>query len=296
MDLKHARTFVTIADLGTVSKAALRLRVAQPALSRQLSDFEQEMGLKLFDRVGRRLLLTSGGSELLADCRALLNCGDAIADHARQLQAGSSGLLKIAASPQHVESVIAGLLPKFAKSFPDVQVSIREGSGREMLDMLERGEIHFAQNLLHDLRPDPALFELAPLSSVNLLAACRQGLMLGPDETIEVEKLAGKPLLLLDIGFGFRRAFDAAARLAQLEPRIRFEKSIPALPTRTRGSRRRGGDHSVSAANRPIQAVHPQSGLSGQAFAARPLRPVGQAPATTHLRDGIPRDLDKTRS
>ena len=55
MDLRHARTFVTVVELGTVSKAALRLRIAQPALSRQIIDLEQELGLQLFDRVGRRL-------------------------------------------------------------------------------------------------------------------------------------------------------------------------------------------------------------------------------------------------
>jgi len=56
MDLRRVRTFITVAKLGTVSKAALRLRIAQPALSRQLADLEQELGLKLFDRVGRRLV------------------------------------------------------------------------------------------------------------------------------------------------------------------------------------------------------------------------------------------------
>ena len=58
MDLRHARTFVTVADLGTDSKAAMRLRIAKPALSRHIIDLEHELGLRLFDRVGRRLLLT----------------------------------------------------------------------------------------------------------------------------------------------------------------------------------------------------------------------------------------------
>src|SRR3712207_6619098 len=68
MDLRRARTFVTVAELGTVSKAALRLRIAQPALSRQISDLEQELGLKLFDRLGRRLVLTGEGEQLLGAC------------------------------------------------------------------------------------------------------------------------------------------------------------------------------------------------------------------------------------
>src|SRR5712692_3439450 len=72
MDLKRLRTFVAVADLGTVSKAALRLRISQSALSRQISDLEYEFGFKLFDRIGRRLFLTTRGEQLLGDCRGVL--------------------------------------------------------------------------------------------------------------------------------------------------------------------------------------------------------------------------------
>src|SRR5437870_9080704 len=73
MDLKRLRTFVVVADLGTVSKAALRLRISQSALSRQISDLEYEFGFKLFDRIGRRLFLTTRGEQLLGDCRGVLS-------------------------------------------------------------------------------------------------------------------------------------------------------------------------------------------------------------------------------
>src|SRR2546430_6760616 len=72
MDLKRLRTFVTVADLGTVSRAALRLRISQSALSRQISDLEYECGFKLFDRIGRHLFLTTRGEQLLEDCRGVL--------------------------------------------------------------------------------------------------------------------------------------------------------------------------------------------------------------------------------
>src|ERR1700728_2532267 len=106
MDLRHARVFVTVAELGTVSKAALRLQVAQPALSRQLIDLENELGLGLFDRVGRRLLMTGEGEQLLSSCRVLLNSASAVAEQAQLLRHGDSGVLRIAGSPQHIESVL----------------------------------------------------------------------------------------------------------------------------------------------------------------------------------------------
>ncbi|HYR67100.1 MAG TPA: LysR family transcriptional regulator [Reyranella sp.] len=62
VDLKRLRTFVAVAELGTVSKAALLLRISQSALSRQISDLEKEFSLRLFDRVGRRLMLTASAS------------------------------------------------------------------------------------------------------------------------------------------------------------------------------------------------------------------------------------------
>jgi DNA-binding transcriptional LysR family regulator len=227
MDLRHARTFVTVAELGTVSKAALQLRIAQPALSRQINDFEQELGLKLFDRVGRRLVLTSEGEQLLGDCRNLISYAVAIGERAQLLRRGDSGSLKVAASPQHIESVFSQFLPRFAQSYPNVQVQVSEGSGRDILTMLERGEIHLAQNLLHAVQLDPQRFAIEPLAPVELLAACHQDLTLGRRGTIEVGQLAAQPLLLLDSGFGFRRAFDAACRLAAVEPKILFESRAP---------------------------------------------------------------------
>src|SRR5262245_65043257 len=72
MDLRRLRTFVAVAELGTVSKAALHLRISQSALSRQIGDLEHELRVRLFDRVGRRIVLTAIGEELLGDCRSVL--------------------------------------------------------------------------------------------------------------------------------------------------------------------------------------------------------------------------------
>ncbi len=227
MDLRHARTFVTVAELGTVSKAALRLRVAQPALSRQIIDLEHELGLRLFDRVGRRLLLTGAGEQLLAGCRLLLNCATAVKEQAQLLRHGDTGVLKIAGSPQHIESVLSGFLHHYAERYPKVQVNISEGTGIEIMTLLERGEIHLGQNLLHAVKLDERHFGSLPLGSVELLAVCHPSTPIGHRRSIEVARLAAFPLLLMDGGFGFRRAFDAASRMAGLKPTVMFESRNP---------------------------------------------------------------------
>jgi DNA-binding transcriptional LysR family regulator len=140
MNLRQALTFVTVAELGTVSKAALRLRIAQPALSRQIIDLERELGLRLFDRVGRRLLLTGEGEQMIAGCRVLLNCASSVKEQAQLLRHGDRGVLKVAGSPQHIESVLAQFLLRYAKRYPNVQVKISEGTGSEILTLLERGK------------------------------------------------------------------------------------------------------------------------------------------------------------
>ncbi len=227
MRLRHARTFVTVAELGTVSKAAVRLRIAQPALSRQISDLEQELDLRLFDRVGRRLLLTGEGEQLLADCRVLLNYASAVEERAQLLRHGDTGVLKVAGSPQHIESVLAQFLHRYAERYPKVQVKIAEGTGSEILTLLERGEVHLGQNLLHAVKLDERRFGSLALGSVELLAACHPSLPLGRRGTIDIGGLSTFPLLLMDGGFGFRRAFDAASRLAGLKPTVVFESRNP---------------------------------------------------------------------
>ncbi len=228
MDLRHVRTFVTVAELGTVSKAAERLHIAQPALSRQIGNLEQELELKLFDRVGRRLVLTGEGEQLLGDCRGLLNYASVLGERAQLLRRGDTGTLKVAASPQFIEGTISDFLHRFAQRYPNVQVKLIEAiAWSDTLGMLERGEIHLGQNLLRAVQPGDLRFASHPLEVIDLLAACHAPLMLGKSGAIEIARLAAYPLLLLDTSFVSRRTFDATCRLAGIEANIVFESRTP---------------------------------------------------------------------
>ncbi len=227
MDLRQLRTFVTVAELGTVSKAAERLHIAQPALSRQISELEESLGVMLFDRVGRRLVLSSAGEQLLGDCRALLEHARDIGERAQSLRRGDTGVLRVAASPHLIEGIFPDFLLRYAQRCPGVQVKLIDAVGLDMLSMLERGEIDLAQYLVDTNQPADPRFRSHPLQSTEMLAACHCGLQLGKGGVIEIDQLAVHPLLEISADFVMRRSFDAACRLAGFTPNILLESRSP---------------------------------------------------------------------
>src|SRR5216683_2587504 len=227
MDLRHLRTFVTVAEQGTVSKAALRLRVAQPALSRQINDLEVELGVRLFDRVRRRLVLSGEGERLLADCRNILSAVDSLSERAELLRRPDAGVLKVAATPQTIEGVFSTFLHRHAARFPNVQINLSEAVGRELYPKLERGELHLGISFLQAVQTQHHELETFPLPPIEFLAAGHASLQLGSAGNIEISSLAPYPLLLLDSSFFVRRTFDAACHHAGLKPQIFIESRTP---------------------------------------------------------------------
>lgn len=224
MDLRRLRTFVAVAELGTVSRAALHLRISQSALSRQISDLEGELRIKLFDRVGRRLVMTAIAEDLLADCRSALSQVSSLSERADVLRRGDSGVLKVAASPQMIESVLATFLPQYAARFPNVQVRLTEALGPAQVTLLERGDVQLG--IRHDQGVNPGLARHSLLPD-EILAACHPSLHIGSGETIDIGSLAAHPLLLLEPGYSVRVQFTAACRLAHVKANIRFESRAP---------------------------------------------------------------------
>ena len=227
MDLREIRTFVTVADLGGVSRAAERLYITQPALSRRIAGLEAELGLRLFDRVGRRLLLTSEGAQLLQECRGLLSYTSAVRERAEGLRRGDAGLLRVSASPHLIEGLFPGFLRKYAKHYPNVQVRLVEAVGPQALEMLDRGEIHLAQSVARALTAEERRFGAYALAPMEMLAACRPGLDIGKDGAVEIRALAPHPLLQATDDFAMRRSFDSACRLAGFMPNYILECRSP---------------------------------------------------------------------
>lgn len=223
MDLRRLRTFVTVAEQGSVSKAALRLHISQPALSKQIQELQQALGLKLFDRIGRRLVLTPEGEQLLGGCRALLGHASSLDEQAQLLKRGDTGTLKVAASPMQIETVLSAFLPRYAEQYPNVQVRLVEEVGNNTLAMLERGEIHIGIGLLDAVQADDRQFAIFPMRPLEFIVACHPSYPLERGGALDISRIVSHPMLLSDTSFSARKKFDAICRLAGLTPNILME-------------------------------------------------------------------------
>ena len=227
MDLRQLRTFVTVAETGTVSKAADRLHVAQPALSRQIRALEDELGVPLFHRLSGRLQLSDAGERLLGEARALLNYARELGEHAHVLGRPDAGVLRVAASPHFIEAVFPEFLKQYGQRFPDVHVKMIDTLGVAAIGMLERGEIHLAQSARRLLTTEQPHIAAIPLVAVDMLAAFDPALPIARGRSIDIAHLAAYPLLQAGSGYLMRRRFDAACRMAGFEPDTALESHAP---------------------------------------------------------------------
>jgi DNA-binding transcriptional LysR family regulator len=222
MELRHLRYFVAVADAGSFSRAADQLRITQPALSRQIHDFEAELGVRLFDRIGRRIQMTAEGEILLRQGRRVLADSESLAEQARTLEQGQTGLLRIGATPQNIEALLATFLTRYQRRHPGVEVQLIEDGAARLPNRLERGEVQLALIQASDVR-----FRLRPLFPIYLMAVLSPKHRLSRRTVLECEELADESLLLLRREFGSRGWFDAACQALHLRPRVLLESGAP---------------------------------------------------------------------
>src|SRR5437016_14680553 len=113
MELRHLRYFVAVAEAENVSRAALKLHVSQPGLSRQIRDLEEELGFLLFERSAKSVRLTEAGRVFLTEARAVLQRVEDAVKAARAVAAGGRGELNVGYAP----SLTARILPATLRAF-----------------------------------------------------------------------------------------------------------------------------------------------------------------------------------
>jgi len=190
MNLRHLRTFAAIVDAGGIHRAAARLNLTQPAASRQIQALEAELGVLLFDRIGRRLHLTSEGEDLLRRSRRLLTEAESLGERASALRKGGTGILRVGAIPMVIENTLSEFLDNWRSRHPTVEVQLIEDGGNALPRRLDHGEIHVGIMAVDETR-----FRFRLLYPVYGLAVVRPKHRFSRYRTIDAQ-----PRLLLESG------------------------------------------------------------------------------------------------
>ncbi len=141
IELRHLRYFVTVARLGSISRAAEKLFISQPPLSAQIRQLENEVGAKLFARLPRGVQLTPAGQSFLEDAIAILSRTDQASVRAREMQSGRQATLRLGLVPSSTHTVLPGLLARLKKAGLDLRVEAREMISSRQIEALRNDEI-----------------------------------------------------------------------------------------------------------------------------------------------------------
>jgi len=147
MELRHLRYFVAAAEEENVSRAALKLHVSQPGVSRQIRDLEQEIGFPLFERSAQALKLTAAGKVFLTGAKSVLQQAEAAVRTARSVAGGVQGEIHAGYAPSLTVQILPPALRAFQQQFPRVRVALHDLSTGEMLEQLRSGKLQVAMTV-----------------------------------------------------------------------------------------------------------------------------------------------------
>ena len=193
MELRRLRYFVAVAEESSFSRAARRLRMAQPPLSSQIKQLEEELGVRLFERTGRGVRTTEAGKLLQEEARRIFAQVEGTVGMVRRVGHGEVGRLTLGFVPSSSNEVLPPILRAFGERFPDVELFLREMRPDMIVQRLHENQID-------------AGFVYLPLDENSLYIECvsREPLILAlprkhplsSEERVDLASLAEEPFIL----------------------------------------------------------------------------------------------------
>ena len=267
MELRHLRYFVAVADALNFTKAAALLRVAQPALSRQVQDLEDELGVDLMIRSPRGVVLTAEGRLFLDEARDLLKRADEAMENTRALARGELGTLNVGYSPSPTVDLLPPALGAFQKAVPRVTVRLHDLAGNELADGVRGGTLEIAV-MQRPMDANGVGFHFEPLHRYPICVAVAPEHPFAKMKLVPLDRVATEKLV------AFRRAeyADYHALLARVFP---IAPQRPKVATECDGS---SSLFTEVAAGRGV-AILPQvfAKIVGRRLKLRPITPAPEA-------------------
>ncbi len=220
MDLRHLTYFVAVAGRLNFSRAAEELHVAQPAISQQIQALERELGVPLFERIGKRVSLTEAGKALLPHARQILSAVETARHEIAEHGSLARGKASLGAPPTVSAHMLPSRLTAFEKEYPGLEVTLRESGTETLLKLVEEGQLDLAIVSTDIL---PVSIEAVSFFEESYIIAVSAQHRFGKRKTINLADLADEPFILFPEGYKLREVTLAACRHAGFEPKVALD-------------------------------------------------------------------------
>lgn len=203
MTLRHLKIFITVADLGSMTAAAKALYIAQPTVSQSISELEDYYGIKLFDRLSKKLFITEKGSQLLSYARHITDLVNEMEYVMKN--PNKSGTIKVGASLTIGTYLLPELVNEFIRQYQFWQVKAVTKNTQDIEQLIIRNEIDFAvvEGMVHT--PD---IIANPFMDDDLLLVCGRKHKLYGIKSISPGELSGLRFIVREKGSGTRELFE----------------------------------------------------------------------------------------
>ena len=207
ISVRQLHYFLSLVQAGSFSRAADAVGVTQSTLSAAIQALEAELGVTLIDRTGRRMQLLPAGEDFLARARDIVARIEELPAHARQAERPLTTRLRLGVIPSIAPFFLPKVLPATAKAFPELQLTVREGLTRSLLESLRSGTLDVAL-VAHPYDLDE--FEMAEIGRDPFFLAVRRDHALANRDRVDADDLLDEPFLLLESGHCLREHVMAA--------------------------------------------------------------------------------------
>ncbi len=225
-NLRQFQAFVTIARLGSFTRAAKHLHLSQPALTVQIRQLEEAMGVRLFDRSTRMVKLTPTGRELAPTLERVLHEIDAVMVHTKELASHVKGTVTIGALPSISSKLIPSAIAEFQKQYPGIVVRLRDVLAERNVRLVKEEEIDFGIGTLR--MPDPDI-QFTPLLTDHIGVIFPAGHPVERQRSVTLKSLTPFPLILMDPETSVRDLVDHAFESIGVSAVPAFEAVYPSV-------------------------------------------------------------------
>ena len=215
--MSHSRSLIAIGELGSFSKAAERLNLSPPAVFAQIHQLETELGEKLYERSGRKLVLTPAGRLMIEYCRRMLRVHDEAMNAVRELSGVHRGSLYLGCGPHISVAIVPHLLRAYLARHPNVELRLITGSDHMLFEELGAGRVDL---ILMNLPAEGEDLVQDPLWRYEMVFIVPPGDPLGAGGCVSVADLQDRPFIL------YQRAVVIEAAIRQFCVAVGFEPKV----------------------------------------------------------------------